>query len=130
MEYQYKLRPHHGMCIAFFGGKGYSSEFVVHMSEMINRLEKNPLVCLTAQTDEVCFKCPNNQNGICETAEKVAEYDRQVLERCNLTDGIILPYMDFKKAVYEQILIPNKRKEICWNCQWNEICHFDGTARW
>lgn len=124
MDCEYKIRPHHGMCIAFFQGKGYSNEFTAHMSEMIHKLENNPTICITAQTDAICLKCPNNKHGICETANKVAEYDRLVLVKCGLSEGTILPYSDFKKIVHEHILLPGRREEICGNCQWNEICHF------
>ena len=122
MKYQYKIRPHHGMCIAFFQGKGYSNEFTAHMDELIHKFEKNPTICITSQTDAICLKCPNNKQGICETESKVAEYDRQVLERCSIREGTIMPYADFKKTVCENILLPGKREEICGNCQWNKIC--------
>lgn len=125
MEYQYKIRAHHGMCIAFFQGKGYSNDFTAHMGEMIHKLESNPTICITTQTDAICRKCPNNIQGICETECKAAAYDRQVLWRCGLSDGMILPYADFKKSVYEHILLPGKREEICGTCQWSEICHFN-----
>ena len=125
MEYQYKIRPHHGMCIAYFQGKGYNNEFTAHMSEMIHKLEKNPMVCITTQTDAICLKCPHNIQGICVTDSKVVEYDKQVRQRCNWIDGIILPYMDFKKSIYEKILLPGRRTEICGDCQWSGICHFN-----
>lgn len=113
MEYQYKIRPHHGMCIAFFQGKGYSNEFTAHMSEMMHKLENDSTICITTQTDAICLKCPNNIQGICETESKVAEYDRQVLQRCGLTDGMIMPYADFRKNVYENILLPESvRKSV------------------
>lgn len=122
MEYQYKIRPHHGMCIAFFQGKGYSSEFTVHMEKMIQKLSHNPIICITAQTDSICTKCPNNNNGICETADKVMEYDKRVLAKCGLQEGTVMPYQDFKRLVHERILQPSKREEICGNCEWNELC--------
>lgn len=125
MKYQYKIRAHHGMCMAFFQGKGYSSEFTVHMGGIIHKLESNPTICISTQTDIICSKCPNNNQGSCETEGKVIAYDRQVLKYCGLSEGMVMPYADFKKAVYENILIPNKREEICGNCQWNELCHFD-----
>lgn len=126
MEYKYKIRPHHGMCIAFFQGKGYSSAFTAHMGGVIHKLENNPTICISAQTDEICLRCPNNRQGVCETGNKVLEYDRQVLEQCGLSDGMIMPYADFKKAVYKNILLPGKREEICGNCQWSNLCHFSG----
>lgn len=125
VDYQYKLRAHHGMCIAFFHGKGYNSKFISHMSEMIHELDNNPNICITMQTDAICLKCPNNIQGICQGESKVAEYDRQVLRRCGLRDGMIMMYEDFRKSVYENILLPGRRELICGTCQWNEICHKD-----
>ena len=37
---EYKIRPHHGLCIAFFEGKGYSPEFVRHMEQTIANLKQ------------------------------------------------------------------------------------------
>ena len=70
MKYKYNLRPHHGMCIAFFKGKGYSEEFTAHMKKIISEVEHNPLVRLCVYTDELCSKCPHNVNGICEGTMK------------------------------------------------------------
>ena len=30
----YRIRPHHGMCLYFFEGKGYSEGFTKHMAEV------------------------------------------------------------------------------------------------
>ena len=111
------------MCLAFFEGKGYSSEFTRCMAEIKRKMEENPMVCITAQTDIVCRACPNNKEGICVSAEKVAEYDRQVLLRCGLSGGEVMPFLDFQKQVYNHILLPGKREEICGNCQWNALCN-------
>ncbi len=35
------LRPHHGMCLAYFEGKGYSEGFSAHMQEMLELFEKD-----------------------------------------------------------------------------------------
>lgn len=123
-NFKYKIRAHHGMCINFFEGKGYNSGFTAHMADVIQGLQRNPLICLSMQKDEICTKCPNNINGICNTEEKVFEYDRKVISMRGLSEGMILPYDDFRKAVYENILVLNRREEICENCQWNSICHF------
>ena len=125
MEYKYNLRPHHGMCIAFFKGRGYSEEFTAHMKEIISEVEHNPLVRLCVYTDELCSKCPHNVNGICESIDRVTRYDEEVLKRCGLSDGVILSYLDFKQAVYENILLTGMREEVCGDCEWSKICHFD-----
>lgn len=122
-EYQYKIRAHHGMCISFFEGKGYSNEFTKHMAEIIHKLSKNAIVCISDETDIICEKCPNNKEGVCETADKVAEYDRQVLLRCGLNVGDVISFSDFQDKVFENIIYTGKREEICGNCQWSSICH-------
>ena len=35
-----RLRPHHGMCLAYFEGKGYSDDFTENMQHMLELLEK------------------------------------------------------------------------------------------
>ncbi|MCD7746473.1 MAG: DUF1284 domain-containing protein [Lachnospiraceae bacterium] len=59
------LRAHHGMCLAYFEGKGYSEGFTAHMQNMLDLfLEegengKGPRVRLVTCPDEICTACPN-----------------------------------------------------------------------
>ena len=123
------LRPHHGMCLAYFKGEGYSDGFSAHMQEMLDIFQKGAKIQLHADTDEICSACPNNQDGICEARDKVAEYDSAVLERCGLKAGQVLDFATFTKTVQEKILTTDKRREICGNCQWNSICE-EQKSRW
>ena len=34
------LRPHHGMCLAYFKGEGYSDGFSAHMKDVLDELQK------------------------------------------------------------------------------------------
>jgi hypothetical protein len=117
------IRPHHGLCLFFFKGKGYSNDFINNMTYIKNKLEENPLVRIASQSDIICSKCPNLTAGICSTQEKVAEYDRQVLIRCGLSDGDILPFHSFRSLVLDNIINAGKREEVCGNCQWTSLCH-------
>ncbi len=118
-----KIRPHHGMCLAFFEGKGYSGGFTAHMAQIRSRLlREDPEVCLCPETDEICSRCPNNAGGVCSTAEKVDRYDRAVLEQCGFTPGQPIRWSRFSRLVEERILSPGKRETICGDCQWNGIC--------
>lgn len=116
------LRPHHGMCLAYFKGYGYSDEFAVHMQEVQNYLKTDVIVHLAVETDIICSKCPNNINGACEKPELVARYDSEVLRRCGLSAGEELGFAEFFELVQENILEPGLRGEICGDCQWSEIC--------
>ena len=78
------LRPHHGMCLAYFKGEGYSNGFTAHMAEMLKIFLEGKKIRLHVDTDEICSACPNNLGGHCEAGDKVAEYDNAVLEKCGL----------------------------------------------
>jgi len=145
----FRLRAHHGMCLAYFEGKGYSDTFTAHMGQIRAQLEADPeqIVEWVTQTDVICGACPNNVDGVCSSAEKVERYDRVVMralrqalqqDEKEAAQGDIYPpentgnnactkplkmtYAAFSKRVREHILIAGKRSEICGDCQWNEIC--------
>lgn len=44
------LRPHHGMCLAYFKGEGYSNRFSAHMQEMLDIFQKGAKIQLHADT--------------------------------------------------------------------------------
>ena len=121
----YKIRAHHGVCLYFFQGKGYSGEFVENMSRMKAILEKNPEISLMDSPDDICAACPNRLTENC--AEKASRYDREVLRRCGLSAGERLPYREFSRKVIETILRPGDRREICGDCQWSSLCQWEET---
>ncbi|MDO5400615.1 MAG: DUF1284 domain-containing protein [Eubacteriales bacterium] len=117
-----RLRAHHGMCLAFFEGKGYSTAFTAHMQQVLDGIAGDPTVELVTQGDIVCSACPNLADGVCVTAEKVLRYDSQVLALCGLEAHTRLPWSAFSRLVTERILLPRRRESICGDCQWNTIC--------
>ena len=121
----YHIRAHHGMCLYFFQGKGYSGEFVENMGKMKAILEKNPEISLMDSPDDICAACPNRLTENC--AEKASRYDREVLQRCGLSVGERLPYREFSRKVTETILRPGVRAEICGDCQWSSLCRWEET---
>lgn len=120
---KYKLRPHHGLCILFFEGKGYSDSFAQNMSDIIEKLCDTEQIELTLSADCICACCPNNQNGLCKAQKKVLRYDRKVLELCGFEDKQSISYGVFKEAVTKNIILSGKLKTVCGNCQWSDICN-------
>lgn len=116
----YRIRAHHGMCLAFFRGKGYSGAFVENMAKMKAILEENPEILLMDCPDDICAACPNRLTEVC--GEKASRYDREVLGRCALSPGETLFFRDFSRRVEDTILHPGKREEICGDCQWSSLC--------
>ena len=121
----YKIRAHHGMCLSFFQGKGYSGDFVEDMVRMKAILAENPEIILMDGPDDICAACPNRLTETC--AEKASRYDREVLRRCGLSVGERLPYREFSRKVIETILRPGVRAEICGDCQWSSLCRWEET---
>lgn len=93
------LRPHHGMCLAYFKGEGYSNGFSAHMQEMLDIFQKGAKIQLHADTDEICSACPNNEKGCCSSFSLVEAYDNAVLELCGLENGQIMEFDDFTDVV-------------------------------
>ena len=116
------LRPHHGMCLAFFVGEGYSEGFSAHMGTVKRHLSEETPVRLTVGADVICAACPNNSGGVCENPALVAGYDNEVLRLCGLSDGQVLPYGVFRDLVHTRILAAGRRRGICGGCQWDALC--------
>ena len=117
------LRPHHGVCIRFFQGKGYDPAFVQNMQEVIRQLEaQDPMICLTNFCDVLCRSCPYRQGTICQSAGKVAALDAAVLSICGIREGTALRWSEFSALVREMLLEPGFQPEVCSDCQWYPIC--------
>lgn len=125
----FTLRPHHGMCLAYFRGEGYSDRFSWHMKKMLDTFQNGTVVKLCVSTDEICSVCPNNLEGVCVSHSLTERYDRQVLEFCGFSQDEIMPFYEFVRQVEGKILSAKRRKEICGDCQWNSICESQ-PSRW
>lgn len=119
----YEIRPHHGLCIRFFQGKGYSPEFITNMTEIVEKLGENPEIRLVSGGDALCRTCPNRVGDVdCRSDEKVRGYDRAVLDRCGLDYDSVLSWQAFSARVEAEILDLNLRETICGGCQWTDLC--------
>lgn len=118
------LRPHHGMCIQFYEGKGYDADFTDHMGKIVQTLYADPSqpVRVTLSADAVCRRCPNNKDGICADQAKVRRYDEAALRLCGFRDGDVMPFSGFLAAVREKIIDPGLRRTVCGDCCWDPIC--------
>lgn len=120
---KFNIRPHHGLCIHFFRGKGYSQEFVENMTNVVKKLEENPTIHLVSGADVICGSCPNlSAEHLCSSLDKVANYDEKVLELCGLSGNSSLSWEEFATSVREHILEKGLRTQVCGHCQWTDIC--------
>lgn len=119
------LRPHHGLCIQNFRGKGYSENFVRVMAKIAAFLEENPEQEITLHTaaDAVCAACPHKteQNG-CDSGQKVLCYDENCLSLLNLRPGDTLPWEEYRDLLRKAVILPRRYRKVCKGCQWIAIC--------
>lgn len=112
------LRPHHGLCLRFFEGYGYSDDFNKNMAAVLNHLEADSPVRIAEGHDSICKNCPNRDTG-CPNA---AIYDKRVLALCGLRTGEQLSWSEFQRKICTGVLDPGRLAEVCGNCRWYDIC--------
>ncbi len=121
----FKLRPHHGLCIHHFAGKGYSRKFVKNMTEIIAQLNcENPHIELVLGADEICKACPNLINGKCTSETKVQKIDKGCLVSADLGENTVIKYKDYKEIINNKITNTGKGKSICQSCEWYDLCYY------
>lgn len=118
-----ELRPHHGLCIGQFIGKGYSKDFVENMKHVISKLESdNPYIKFVCHTDIICSRCPHNHNETCHSGQKVLDYDEACLRLCGFYENQEMKWFDFKDKMKEMVLKKDRLNEVCINCSWIDLC--------
>lgn len=116
------LRPHHGLCIHNFVGKGYSEAFTANMKTVIARLaQEDPFFTLAKGEDVLCAACPHNKTE-CESAAKVRKFDSEVLRLCGLQPGDTLKWSEFAALVDSRILAAGEFSTVCASCEWYQTC--------
>lgn len=117
---EYKIRPHHCLCINFFEGKGYSTDFTENMTAVIELLNReNPVVEVITDRDIICRSCPCT-----DCHDKALSYDLKVMDICGLSGR--MHWEDLRQTVSEKIIESGRLKDICGNCQWFYICEKKG----
>lgn len=131
MEERMTVRPHHGLCIRHFTGKGYSPSFVANMARVMEQLHDAPEqeICLQMREDVLCGSCPHNEPGGCTSGQKVRRYDAAVLALCGLENGVVLTWRGFQRLVEERILSAGLLETVCRGCQWLALCRSDYSPK-
>lgn len=124
---QFSIRPHHLLCLQFFEGKGYSDDFVKHMTGIHEKLLKeNPKINLVEGVDDICKNCPNNEGKRCSKEGSVLGNDKRTYEviKDEIKKG--QTWSELTNVVYEHIINQGKLKQVCGTCRWSDICMKSG----
>ena len=118
------LRPHHGLCIQHYTGRGYDEKFTKNMDYIAGILKNNPTqeIVLCKGVDALCECCPYNQEGICLSEEKAAKYDSKCLSLAGFNEGQHLIWDLFQKTLADEIIKKSALKYVCGDCVWFSLC--------
>lgn len=123
-----EIRPHHALCAQFFEGKGYSEPFAEHMRRVLTALKNtDAVVTLTGGCDCICAGCPNHNNGVCTSDDKVKEIDARAADKMGLTAGDTVRWSRLCELAEQTVIRPGLLREVCGDCEWIGLCA--GKAR-
>lgn len=125
-----RLRGHHLICLHFFGGEGYSKEFVENLKSVLATAGRRP-VEIYEGPDDVCRKCFHLKNEVCGFSdcadEEIRKMDQRALDLLRAVCGT--------KALWEEIrqYLPRIFGEwytsYCRSCGWRKACENNGFFR-
>lgn len=118
-----KLRPHHGLCVQFFQGEGYSLAYVEHLRAVIGLLNRGARIELVDTPDCICAACPHCVNGVCDDEAKVRRFDRKTLALSGFQSGDVMTFRKFARRMRYTVICQNKLFDVCGDCEWAYICH-------
>ena len=121
-----RLRPHHGLCLQHFVGKGYNQPFADNMARVVRLLAQNPRqeieLCADSVDDVLCNYCPRNIDDVCAAEVKASRFDTACLQICGFAIGQRLPWEDFRRALRRDIIDAGRLGEVCAGCEWLAVC--------
>lgn len=122
-----KIRGHHLLCMLGFRGLGYSDDFVANMTQVVNRVFKQPdtMIELTNSCDSICSACPHQSDGVCAKSEtssaKIESKDMAILSHLGYTPGICLKASDAYAKIASKLNPEDICGRFCKRCRWRDL---------
>ena len=109
------IRPHHLLCMHAFAGRGYDSDFISHMREIVETIINHPDMELNIvfNTDDVCSTCPHK-------TEMVSRLDHDVADILNLEEKVY-SYKEILDRMKNHLNEANIER-VCSGCEWYLPC--------
>jgi len=118
-----RLRGHHLICLHFFGGEGYSDNFVENLHKVVQNAESGN-VEIVAGPDDVCIACPSLEGLECSSEdqqdEEIRMMDRFALDLLGGEPGTSVMWLELD-AMLEKIF-PEWFSNFCIRCKWIGAC--------
>jgi hypothetical protein len=118
------LRGHHLICLHFFRGEGYSDQFIISLSRILQKAEAGEQIEAASGADDVCNICPYLKGGKCfhdqEAEQEIQKMDAKALELLGLTGADIVQWLDIRGKI--PVLFTGWYEEFCSACNWRHAC--------
>lgn len=131
-----KLRGHHLVCLCYFIGRGYSSDFIENMSKIWKFLKSCPNlknINIVCGFDDLCSCCPNkfkNSEDVLQTSyfnfegcssKNSLNRDKAYLNLFRFKIGSFVSFAEVSKK--ESSLVSDYVfSKFCGSCRWFKLC--------
>ncbi len=118
-----RLRGHHLICLHFFSGEGYDTDFIANLMDVLKRCEGEEIE-VVEEADDICLKCPYLQNSQCfytkDAEEEIKRMDKEALKLLEVSTTEKIKWHEIK------IKLPQIFKmwfeQFCIDCNWLRVC--------
>jgi uncharacterized protein len=124
----FRFRPHHIICTLCFCGKGYNDEFIQNFKTIQQKINltdhnHNTAIQIVDCCDDICAKCPENQDKLCNHESEVIKIDIAYLKLLQLKVGQVIAFDDLKVKA-KKLLTMDNFQSACKECSWYplDIC--------
>ena len=121
-----RLRPHHIYCDRFLPLdnliRGEEFAFAVNKIKELTQSESDLIIIVTEGPDQLCYYCPDFQNGRCENPlgneEKVRRWDLKILKGLGIFYGQEITVRSLLALIKEKAPL-----DFCQTrCPWKTLC--------
>lgn len=124
------FRGHHLICLHFFNGKGYNSEFIENLAAALGAAGDAGIeVCYGADT--VCRKCPSLREDACQYSQgadkEIKTMDQMALTLLGAVPGDRLDWQQVREKLPG--IFKEWRRAWCINCGWRRACEGNDSYR-
>jgi hypothetical protein len=119
-----RLRGHHLICLHFFKGEGYNSQFLANLKNLLGRVKAGEEVEICSGADDVCKRCPYLRDGRCHydsgAEDEIREMDRRALRLLRFYVHDKVKWQDIREKIPE--ILHEWSKDYCKDCEWRKVC--------
>jgi len=119
-----RLRGHHLICLHFFSGEGYDSEFVENLRKVLKRAEAGEEIEVSSGADDVCRKCPHLRGERClydkNAEDEIREMDWSALKLLGLENRRKVKWVEIREKIPG--ILQGWSKDYCRECDWRTVC--------